>query len=360
MNYKQPVFNLELMKLATYYKQRNDLVKLAPMLEPERYTKFFFRKDWDDGNYPKQMFEKNVSYGGYAFNSNYYPLAEEIEATPPDTYIYEPYRKFFTTTPMLNAFSSMERAAHIRLSLDNKTVWPRFHSSFETRPSTKIIFFHDYDLNKIAGAKETVLDIYNENIANGDKRWIGMKFPVQTDNTEDFVFWMGLQGALHFFSIQYNGMLGKESFQTLLNSRATQTKNLDCIVTAGCSEENEFLEKRLPIIFKQLLNSQIHYKRISLKYEDGFFKDQKWEHLLQLLNDYNSAIIGRQSEINPITFHGFIKSLYMNKWGTIRARFPREYVIDLFQFVREKNYEVFKMFYEYTGGEIDYDTDGNT
>ena len=50
----------------------------------------------------------------------------------------------------------------------------------------------------------------------------------------------------------------------------------------------------------------------------------------------------------------------MNKWGIIKARFPREYVIDLFQFVREKNYEVFKMFYEYTGGEIDYDTNGNT
>lgn len=360
MRYKQPVFNLELMKLATYYKQRNDLVKLAPMLEPERYTKFFFRKDWDDGNYPKQMFEKNVSYGGFAFNSNYFPLAEDIELSQPDPYIYEPYRKFFTTVSMLNTFSSMERAAHVRLSLDNKTIWPRFHENFILRPSTKILFFHDYDLNKIENVKEVVNEIYRENIGAKDIRWIGMKFPVQINTTEDFAYWMGLKGALSLFSIQYNGVLDNEGFEVLLSSRVSQTKNLDCITTSGCSSEDEFVKKRLPIIFKQLLNSQIHYKRISLKYEDGFFKEEKWEHLLQLLNDYNSAIIGKQNKINPITFHGFIKSLYMNKWGTLRARFSREYVIDIFQFVREKNYEVFKMFYEYTGGKIDYDTNGNT
>ena len=51
-----PIFNLELMKLATYYKQHNEIVKLATKLEPERYTKFFVRKDWDDGLYPKEFF----------------------------------------------------------------------------------------------------------------------------------------------------------------------------------------------------------------------------------------------------------------------------------------------------------------
>ena len=355
MTYKQPVFNLELMKLATYYKQRNDLVKLAPVLEPERYTKFFFRKDWDDGNYPKKIFGKNVSYGGFAFNTNYYPLAEEIEASAPDTYIYEPYRKFFITAQDNELFNSMENAAHIRLSLDNKTIWPRFHEPFSLQPSTKILMFHDYDLNKIEGIKNAIQDIYNENISKGNRRWIGMKFPVQVNNAENFSYWMDLQGALHYFSIQYNGVLDKDSFEILLRAPTKQTKNLDCIVTSGCSSENDFLLNRLPIIFKQLLNSQINYKRISLKYEDGFFTDQRWEHLLQLLNDYNSAIIGKQNIINPITFHGFIKSLYSNKWAFVNARFPRSYVIDLFQLVREKNYEVFKMFYEYTGGEIDYD-----
>ena len=44
------------MKLATYYKQKRDIVKLAPILDPYKYTKFIYRKDWDDGDYPKEIF----------------------------------------------------------------------------------------------------------------------------------------------------------------------------------------------------------------------------------------------------------------------------------------------------------------
>jgi hypothetical protein len=80
----------------------------------------------------------------------------------------------------------------VRLSLDNKTVWPRFHESFLLKPSTKILFFHDYDLNKIENSKEVVEEIYKENISKGNRRWIGMKFPVQVSNTEDFSYWMSL------------------------------------------------------------------------------------------------------------------------------------------------------------------------
>ena len=38
------------------FKQHNEIVKLTTKLEPERYTKFFVRKDWDDGLYPKEFF----------------------------------------------------------------------------------------------------------------------------------------------------------------------------------------------------------------------------------------------------------------------------------------------------------------
>jgi tRNA-2-methylthio-N6-dimethylallyladenosine synthase len=40
--------------------------------------------------------------------------------------------------------------------------------------------------------KEVVEEIYKENISKGNRRWIGMKFPVQVSNTEDFSYWMSL------------------------------------------------------------------------------------------------------------------------------------------------------------------------
>lgn len=52
--------------------------------------------------------------------------------------------------------------------------------------------FHDYDLNKIEGIKDAIQNIYNENISKGNRRWIGMKFPVQVNNAEDFSYWMNL------------------------------------------------------------------------------------------------------------------------------------------------------------------------
>jgi hypothetical protein len=35
-----------------------------------------------------------------------------------------------------------------------------------------------------------------------------------------------------------------------------------------------------------------------------------------------------------------------------KPRFSRDYIAELFEMVREKNYNVFKMFYESTGGDF--------
>lgn len=70
--------------MATYYKQRNEIVKFATKLEPEMYTKFFVRKDYDNGVYPKEFFLPNVEYGGHAFTNKYKSLDLEIEKTKPD------------------------------------------------------------------------------------------------------------------------------------------------------------------------------------------------------------------------------------------------------------------------------------
>ena len=41
--YFPTAFNLELMKIAAYYKKKREIVQLSPHIRPEMYTKFFFR-----------------------------------------------------------------------------------------------------------------------------------------------------------------------------------------------------------------------------------------------------------------------------------------------------------------------------
>ena len=45
-------FNLEVMKLSAYYKRKGEIVVLSPHFTPERNTKFIYRKDYNDGDFP--------------------------------------------------------------------------------------------------------------------------------------------------------------------------------------------------------------------------------------------------------------------------------------------------------------------
>ena len=74
-------FNLEVMKLSAYYKKKGEIVTLSPSFSPEKNTKFFYRKDYNDGEFPLNLLtSKNVEYGGLAFSNNVYnPLPLEIE-----------------------------------------------------------------------------------------------------------------------------------------------------------------------------------------------------------------------------------------------------------------------------------------
>ena len=53
-------FNLELMKLSTYYKKKKEIVVMTENFEPERYSNYIIRKDYNDNNFDKRFFQPNV------------------------------------------------------------------------------------------------------------------------------------------------------------------------------------------------------------------------------------------------------------------------------------------------------------
>ena len=87
-------FNLEIMKLASYYKKHNQLVSLAPEFLPDNYTKFIIRKDTQDGRPIDDISPyDNIEYGGYYFtNGIIVPLPEEIELCGVDPTIYNKFK----------------------------------------------------------------------------------------------------------------------------------------------------------------------------------------------------------------------------------------------------------------------------
>ena len=93
-----PFFNLELMKLSAYYKNKKEIVILSPSFLPNHYQHFIFRQDFPGENYPLIKY-KNIEYGGRAFNvSKYQPLPMEIEKMKPDTFLYDKIEKQYQTS----------------------------------------------------------------------------------------------------------------------------------------------------------------------------------------------------------------------------------------------------------------------
>ncbi len=87
--YMPLMFNLEIMKLSTYFKRQREVVLLMPELDTDRFSKVFIRKDYDDGNFDNRFFLPHVTYGGRAFNKlKYIPLPQEQEVCRPDESIY--------------------------------------------------------------------------------------------------------------------------------------------------------------------------------------------------------------------------------------------------------------------------------
>ena len=87
-----PFFNLELMKLSTYYKRRREIVSLSLDFKPNMYSHFIIRQDYPfNCTYPTYP---NIEYGGRAFSSTKYkPLPLEIEVMRPDISLYNKVHK---------------------------------------------------------------------------------------------------------------------------------------------------------------------------------------------------------------------------------------------------------------------------
>ena len=120
-NKKDFFYDLDIMKIASYYKSKREITKL--LLDPREYTQYtqtFFIKNRFDYKLFSELFkDKRITYRGYAFYGQYLaPLPDDIEKAIPDTSIYDTYLKFNDNIadrriPLLQA---IENSCHARLS----------------------------------------------------------------------------------------------------------------------------------------------------------------------------------------------------------------------------------------------------
>ena len=351
-------FNLEVMKLSAYYKKKGEIVVLSPSFTPERHQKFFYRKDYDDGEYPLALATtENVEYGGLAFSNNVYkPLPLDIERMKPDPTIYNKMEQVIKGTTAANRkkiFDNMMEAEHCRLSLDGKTIWEDYPRQFKFLKSARNLMLHDYDLGAVDGSFETVQKILARARADGWATRVGMKFPIQISDGQSLLNWSSLRSNSTFYSLRYNGVIDDEPFlEWVGHCREKAIYNqMEYYVTAPWYDTNHFIEVLLPKILRQIIISRSYRVFFTLKYDEGFFPDPRWAQVLRLFNYYHNSLSG----VPQSGYYLKISDDTLFDFAAKSQEVPKDYygdvlntkqIREIFAFVRYYNYPLFKDFYE--------------
>lgn len=359
-------FNLEVMKLSAYYKKKGEIVILSPSFTPDRNTKFIYRKDYNDGDFPPNLTKaSNVEYGGLAFSNNIYqPLPIEIERMQPDTLIYERAEQAMMAAPgrereKKKIFQNMMTAEHCRLSLDGKTLWEDYPRQFKYLAGARNLMLHDYDLGAVKGSFEAVKSILARARTDGWATKVGMKFPVQVTDGQELLNWTSLNSNSTFYSLRFDGVMDDDTFNEWVGTcrqRAVYSQ-MEYHITPSWYEPNEFITNQLPRIFRQIIISRSYRIFFSLKYDEGFFPDKRWEDVIRLFNYYHNSY----SNEPQTRYYNMIANDTLFDFASNSQKVPAAYygdvlnkdqIRELFVFVREQHYPLFKDFYECTAEKL--------
>lgn len=310
------------------------------------YTKTFFRKEYDDGIYNELILNSSVEYGGRAFSEKYIPFDLEMERIVPDFDIYKKYKDLYSNQiRKQEELKTILYATHVRLSLDEKTLEPFPYERLQ--PYHPSIILHDYNLSSIPNAFELLQDVSSRRPSGLPYR-IGNKYPINVYTFDELKKWLQLPPMGSCFYLQYNGLLEDEMLIELCSKPILGLRQMVYNTSYGCSNEDEFIERVLPIFYKQMLFLRSKKQKILLNIDTDFFKTPQLLNLIKLINCYygktNLQFIRPQKQ----TLYGYcswVRRPYLEVLPWIKFTVTLEQMRESFQYIRVKNYEVFDMFY---------------
>ena len=215
------------------------------------------------------------------------------------------------------------------------------------------IFLHDYDLASLK-AYDVISEmqrrrkfIYKDEIRPYP---VGNKYPIQLYSSDELQNWLKIVTIPNGLLLEYNGLMTDEVLYNLCVQNRRMARQVYYNITYGCTDENDFFLHRARKIFIQTLFLRKSGIKILLKYEDGFFKTPELEKYIELLNCWLSFCYFDDCAPQYQTLYRICvidSSLRYLSWAfrTITVTVPE--MRSIFQYFREKDYSIFKMFYEW-------------
>lgn len=298
-------FNIDLMKLSTYYKKQRQIVSMSQFYHPDKYTHYIVRKDINDGNFRDLDFTKqNVSYGGLAFsNGIYYPLDESIEKLPPDPEIYSKMELYFGRGLDKSLFQICNNSMHIRLAPDGKNISENCFSWANQPTSFYNIFVHDLGFEKFSGVRQLIEDTFpSKNI------YVQNKFPITTKSDEEFLDWYNWSKLGQINTFKQIGLLDDSCIEVIGESVKKRAGRIEYLVDIPNEATPNLVDETLSTLLRQSAYLRSKRRKISLKSAENYFFDGKTKRFLELVDIYEKNY---PESADNNTLFDFIKYL---KW----------------------------------------------
>lgn len=352
-HYSDVMPNLECAKLVAYFRNHNHVANLITAPDFQHFTKVYYRKEYNDGIFPKNIITPNCEYGGRAFNpKKYAPLPPEIEMTVPIIHIYDKYvNRFSSLVSHQEIFKRVLNCAHMRLAPYDE-ILPLEQLQKMTPPKYSGIFFHDYDLTSINAFEiiKTLSEMRHYRISGEVYPYpIGNKYPIEIFSKEELERWKTLTVIPNLFYLEYCGLMDNQAMYDLCIDNRRMARQINYRITYGCTSENDFFVNRLPQIFLQILFLRRSGVRFLLTYDERFFITKELEDLVRLLNCWLCSYwqSGRFDYETLFDYCRAFKRLPDHFWLTRTLDVTLDEIRNSFLYVRDHNYDLFTKFYQW-------------
>lgn len=284
-------YNLEVMKLSTYYKGKKDIVNLLlDANDYERYNKVIIRKTKIDKHYPTLMIGKpNVEYGGLAFTNNIYKaLPEDIENCIPDYSIYDKYFKLISANRSLGRqklINSDKKSSLIRLSTNNIDCNSNFREQINFNQKRIVIF--DNNISSLKDYIEVISEI------GKDKK---MSFTElleinKRDELERFFEKIYVDGYSY---VNFTKKINTNSeYLELLNLSRNNHNRISFSFGAGIKTDAEFVYE-MEVILNRMMYNKFNGYSIHFFKADSFIK-KTYKTMASLVQEWNNGFYTNSS-----------------------------------------------------------------
>lgn len=344
--------NLECGKMLAYYKKQKEITVLTEKLDAAPYARMMIRRDYQDGRFHQIFTEEGVTYGGLSFTENIYtPLNMEIEMMIPDFYPYYKFPKYFSNEvimkKVLNAF-------HLRMSYDGENIYNYNQERIQNLLRGKSgIIIHDNNIGQIKGAYDFLVDLCYPKYMKEDGLVrplpLGSKFPIKIYTEDEAYEWISLPTMSGVAYLQLEGVQENKVIRILIEDDKTNMRQLLYNVTYNCENEDDFIINYLEKLYMQVLHFRKNRVKVLLINENIKCRTPIINSLIKLLNLYieSSTDMKEISIMNSTTLYHFCSSKNKNRpFYKKNNDMSLEEMREVFQFVQQKNYKVFKLFYE--------------